>query len=400
MFHTGSVPCWFIFYFTPINNIKDTMKKLLAILLFTSSTLVSKAQNPIYYLLVGTYTTGGTNDGIHIYRFNPNKGEATFVSKTSGVQNPSYLTLSKDEKYVYAVNENSGAEPGELSSFALDKKKGELTFLNKQPTNGFAPCYVAIDSAGKNVITANYAGGNLSVFKTSGDGSLQPHAQVVAHEGYGVNVERQEMPHPHCVVFSPDEKYVFSADLGNDRLYQYNYAPNDPSNILSSTDPAYYTIEDGFGPRHFIFSNDGKNAYLLNELSGQVIVFSYADGKLNPLQTIASTNAGDKNDRGSADIHMTPNGKFLYTSNRGAANDITIYKVQSDGTLLEAGHQPVASNPRNFIIDPTGRFLLVASQNDNVIQVFVINKNYGLLQDTGTKIEVQKPVCLKMVPVQ
>ncbi len=376
------------------------MKKLFATFLISFFSIIVYAQNPIYYLLIGTYTTGSKSDGIYVYRFNPNKGEATFVSKTSGVQNPSYIDISKDGKFVYAVNENQNAEPGELSAFALDKKRGELTFLNKQPTDGFAPCYVSVDSSGKNVITANYAGGNISVFKTNTDGSLQPHVQLAGHEGYGVNVERQEMPHPHSVVFSPDEKYVFSADLGNDRLYQYNFNSSSTSDVLTPTDPAYYTIEDGFGPRHFIFSPDGKTAYLLNELSGQVMVFSYADGKLNPVQTIASATAGNKNDKGSADIHITPNGKYLYTSNRGAANDITIFKVQSDGTLLEAGHQAVAATPRNFMIDPTGRFLLVASQGTNVVQIFVINKNYGLLQDSGVKLEVEKPVCLKMVSVQ
>ena len=128
-------------------------------------------------------------------------------------------------------------------------------------------------------------------------------------------------------------------------------------------------------------------------------MFNYADGKLTPKQTIASTTAGDKNDRGSAEIFISPNGKFLYTSNRGAANDIALYKVQTDGTLVENGKQAVAANPRGFMVDPTGRFLLVASQNGNTVQVFVINKNYGLLQDAGIKIDVQKPTCLQMVPV-
>jgi 6-phosphogluconolactonase len=376
------------------------MKKLLLILVSVFLIVNLKAQNPIYYLLIGTYTDGGVNDGIYVYRFNPNKGEATFVSKTSGVENPSWLCISKDGKFVYSVNENSGNKPGEVSAFAFDKKKGELTFLNKQPTDGFAPAHITIDASGKNVMTANYNGGNISVFKTNADGSLLPYVQLVGHDGYGVNVQRQEMPHPHEVVFSPDEKYVFCPDLGNDRLYQYNFNGSDPKNVLTpANDPGYYTIDDGFGPRHFTFSPDGKTAYLLNELAGNIIVFDYTNGKLTPKQTIASTTAGDKNDRGSAEIFITPNGRFLYTSNRGAANDISLYKVQTDGTLLENGHQAVGANPRGFMVDPTGRFLLVASQTGNTVQVFVINKNYGLLQDAGTKIDVQKPTCLQMVPV-
>lgn len=376
------------------------MKKILLAIFCALFILNLNAQNPIYYLLIGTYTDGGADDGIYVYRFNPNKGEATFVSKTSGVQNPSWLCISKDGKFVYSVNENSGNTPGEVSAFAFDKKKGELTFLNKQPTDGLSPCHINIDASGKNVITANYNGGNISVFKTNADGTLQPYAQLIPHDGYGVNVQRQEMPHPHEVVFSPDEKYVFAPDLGNDRLYQYNFNGSDSKNVLTPADSGYYTIDDGFGPRHFIFNPDGKTAYLLNELSGQIIVYNYANGKLTQKQIIVSTNAGDKNDRGSAEIEISPNGKFLYTSNRGQANDISLYKVQTDGTLLENGHIPVNANPRGFMVDPTGRFLLVASQNGNTVQMFTINKNYGLLENGSMLIsDIKKPVFLQMVPV-
>ena len=227
------------------------MKKFLFITCLAFLAIDINAQNPIYYLLIGTYTDGGSNDGIHIYRFNPNKGEATFVSKTSGVANPSWLCVSKDGKFVYSVNENSGTTPGEVSAFAFDKKKGALTFLNKQPTDGFAPAYITVDSSGKNIITANYSGGNISVFKTNADGTIQPHVQLIGHDGYGVNVQRQEMPHPHEVVLSPDSKYLFSPDLGNDRLYQYKFNSNDATNVLTDNDPAYYTVDDGFWPKAY-----------------------------------------------------------------------------------------------------------------------------------------------------
>ncbi len=373
--------------------------RYLTVLLFCIISTAGFAQNPIFYLLVGTYTTG-KSEGIYVYRFNPNKGEATYVSKVTGVENPSYLAISKDQKYVYAVNENHGEKGGEVSAFSLDKKKGELHFINKQSSGGDDPCYVAVDSTGKNVVVANYSGGNFALLKATADGSLQAPTQVVAHEGYGVNVQRQEMPHVHSTVFSPDEKFLYTADLGNDRLYKYQFNAAEVTTPLKEVDPAYYEVPDNSGPRHFTFHPNGKYAYLINELSGKVIVYAYNNGNLTEIQTIASDNTGGKEDKGSADIHVTPDGKFLYTSNRGKANDITIYKVASDGKLLEVGHQPVGTHPRNFMIDPTSRFLLVANRDSNNIQIFVINKNYGLLQDTGTKIEVDKPVCLKMVPVK
>lgn len=376
------------------------MKKISLLGLLLMSVVFTNAQNPIYYLLVGTYTNTGASEGIYVYRFNPNKTEVTLMSKTTGVENPSYLAISKDQKFVYCVNENKGDKPGSVSSFALDKAKGELHFLNKQPSGGDAPCFINIDASGKNVIATNYSGGNFSVFKTNADGSLNPFVQLIAHQGYGVNVERQEMPHPHAAVFSPDEKYVFIPDLGNDRLYQYHFNATDATNPVTESDPPYYEIPDGSGPRQFIFHPNGKNAYLLNELSGDIIVYDYANGKLTETQTIASDNTGGKDDKASADIRISTDPRFLYTTNRGKANNISLYKVSSDGKIAANGQQPVGQNPRNFMIDPSGRFLLVANQDSNNIQIFIINKNFGLLQDTGVKIDVPQPSCMVMVPAK
>ena len=375
------------------------MKKLLLVFCVLAVSFAN-AQNPIQYLLVGTYTTSGKSEGIYVYRFNPNRTEATLVSTAKGVENPSYLAISKDQKYVYAVNENHGDKGGDVSAFTLDKTKGELKFLNKQPSGGDDPCYVTVDSSGKNVIVTNYSGGNLSVLKTNADGSLQPVVQNIMYEGYGVNVTRQEMPHPHSAVLSNDEKNLFVPNLGNDRLYRYTFNPDDAATPLTAMDPPYYEVPDNSGPRHFTFHPNGKYAYVINELSGNIIVYENTNGNLKEIQTIVSDNTNVKGDKGSADIHITPDGRFLYTSNRGTANDIAMYKVSTDGKLAENGHQPVGMHPRNFMIDPTGRFLLVANRDSNSIQIFIINKNFGLLQDSGIKIDVPQPVCLKMVPVK
>ena len=375
------------------------MKKSLLVFCLLCTTMLY-AQNPIQYLLVGTYTSSGKSEGIYVYRFNPNKTETTLMSVAKGVQNPSYLAISKDQKFVYAVNENHGDNGGDVSAFALDKAKGELKFLNKQPSMGDDPCYVTVDSTGKNVIVANYSGGNVVVLKTNDDGSLQPVVQNIMHDGYGVNVQRQEMPHPHCAVLSPDEKFLFVANLGNDRLYRYAFNAKDATNPVTPLDPPYYVLPDNSGPRHFTFSANGKFAYLLNELSGTIVVYSYDNGNLTEIQTIASDVSAAKGDKASADIHPTADGRFLYTTNRITANEVAMFKMASDGKLAENGRQPVGGHPRNFMIDPSGRFLLVASRDANTIQIFIINKNFGILQDSGVKIDVPQPVCLKMVPVK
>ncbi|WP_240743358.1 lactonase family protein [Ilyomonas limi] len=372
-------------------------------IIFFAVVMNVSAQNPIFYLLIGTYTNAPSkSEGIYVYKFNPNKAEATFISKATGVVNPSYLAITKDQKYVYAVNETQSDNGGDVSAFSFDKQKGELHFINKQPSGGDDPAYISVDSAGKWAVAANYSGGNIGVLPTGADGALQPAAQILPHEGYGVNVERQGQPHPHSVVFSPNEKYLYSCDLGNDRIYTYSFDPNNKQTPFTPADPAYIEVPDGSGPRHITFHPNGQYAYVINELSGNVIAYQYnsSNGKLTEIQTIESTTEGSKTDKGSADIHLTPDGKFLYTSNRGAANDITIYKTSPDGKLILVGHQKVGAHPRNFMIDPTGRFLLVACRDSNQVQVYVINKNFGLLQDAGLKIDIDQPVCLKMMPVK
>ena len=363
---------------------------LLSFILFTGV-----AQNKEYYLLVGTYTTD-----IQVYKFNTTAGNASFVSKISGTANPSYLAVTKDQKYVYAVNENHKEVPGEISAFSFDKKKGELSFINKTVTSGDDPCYVETDSTGKWLLAANYSSGSFSIFKTAEDGSVQPLIQNIEHQGYSVNFDRQSKPHVHCTVFSPDGKYVFVNDLGTDKVYQYKFDPNNAQQPLSE-DATTFDVPDGSGPRHIIFHPNKQYAYLISELSGKVMVYGYKDGQLNELQTIQSDNTGGKEDKGSADIHITPNGQYLYTSNRGKANDITIYRVGSTGLLTELGHQSTLGiHPRNFTIDPTGKWLLVANRDTNNIVVFNIIKSTGMLSPTGVQIHMDKPVCLKMLSVQ
>jgi 6-phosphogluconolactonase len=353
------------------------------------------AQNNTYYVLAGTYTSG-KSDGIYVYSFNAQRGIAKFVSKTSGVDNPSYMVVSPNQKFVYAVNETKG-KPG-ISAFSFDKTKGELKLLNKQPAND-APCYISIDSTGKFLAVAEYGNGSLSIYKTNADGSLQPKLQTIQHDGYGIVYERQDKSHVHSVVFSPDQKYLFAADLGNDRLYQYRFDKN-AAEPLTPAETPYYTLPDGSGPRHFIFHPNGRFAYLLNELTGEVVAYSYGNGKLAEIQTIPSTTAGGKYEQGSADIHITPNAKFLYTSNRGKANDITVYMITPEGKLNKTGSKTVNDHPRGFAIDPTGKYLLVASRDKNTIQIMGINPNFGLLEEAGQAIEVDMPVFLTMIPMK
>lgn len=346
-------------------------------------------------MLVGTYTAGDSK-GIYSFRFNEETGTSTALSAVE-VENPSYLVPSADGKFVYAVSEFNN-EQAAANAFAFDKEKGTFQLLNSQKTGGEDPCYIITN--GQNVVTANYSGGSISVFPIAKDGSLLPASDVIKFEGSGTDKERQEKSHLHCVRITPDGKYLFADNLGTDRIHKFTINPSanaeNKESFLKEGSPAAFTVEAGSGPRHLTFAPNGNYAYLINELSGTVIAFEYKDGNLKEIQTIAADTVGAK---GSGDIHISPDGKFLYASNRLKADGIAIFRINPDnGILTKAGYQLTGIHPRNFIITPNGKYLLVACRDDNVIQVYERDADTGLLTDIHKDIKVDKPVCIKFIP--
>ncbi len=346
------------------------------------------------FLLVGTYTSEKGSKGIYLYRFNALTGRSDSVSMTE-VVNPSYLTLSPDEKYVYAVGENDEGNSA-AHAFSFDKQRGTLTPINSSPTLGGGPCYITISGSGRDVHTANYGGGSITSFRADEDGSLSPATKVMQFKGEGPDSKRQSSPHLHSVMYSPDGEFLFAADLGTDKLYRFsvNDTPFEGQSSLQQSSLKEFGMPPGTGPRHFDFHPDGsKYLYVLGELSGDVIVFDYAQGVLTQKQVIAADTVGA---RGSADIHVSPDGRFLYASNRLQADGIAIFSIDPEsGTLTKVGYQLTVKHPRNFVITPNGKFLLVAGRDDDRIQVFSVDMETGMLTDTNRSIVLSKPVCLK-----
>lgn len=365
------------------------MKKILVSLAVFFIAVISFAQE--HYLLIGTYTSP-QSEGIYVFKFNSNTGAIKAIS-TETVNNASYLALSPDEKYVYAVNE-SGNNTGAVSSYSFDKITGKLTFINKQPSNGDHPCYVAVHKSGKWVAEANYNGGNFSVYPVMANGSLGTPA-TTNHEGGSYSVQgRQDKPHVHSTVFSPDYKYLFVSDLGMDKIMAYSF--NAGNGKVSPAPTPFMQTSPGAGPRHFTFHPNGKYAYLVEELSATVSAYSYKDGKLTFLQRISALPDNFTGTKGAADIHVSPDGKFLYSSNRGTSNTIAIFSIdQATGKLKAEGYQSTLGKvPRNFNFDPSGNFLLVGNQDSDEIVIFKVDKKTGKLTDTEHRIEVGKPVCI------
>jgi 6-phosphogluconolactonase len=350
---------------------------------------------------VGTYTTG-KSEGIYLYRLQLSTGELRRVGTTSGVVNPSYLALERSRRYLYAVNEVTefnGQQSGALSAFAVDQKSGALRFINQQASRGGAPCYVTVSDTGRFVLVANYVGGNVAVLPVHADGSLGAAVDVKQdREASGVNPQRQEAPHAHCVVLDDSNRHAYVCDLGADKIMIYRLDAR--SGTLTPSLAPSVAVKPGAGPRHLTFHPRGRYAYVINELDATVTVFSHdqTQGTLREVQTVPTLPADFKGANTSADIHVAPDGRFLYCSNRGH-DQIAAFSIEErTGKLSLIGHEPTrGKTPRNFAIDPTGTFLLVANQASDSITTFRLDLRTGNLGFTGHVAEVPSPVCLKLV---
>ena len=356
---------------------------------------VVSAQKNSYYLLVGTYTKG-TSEGIYSYQFNADSGTVKLVASAK-TDNPSYLTVSNNEEFVYAVKEGGDNNISAASAYKFDKHKGKLSLINTQSTKGTGPCYITVDNQNKWVFTANYKGGSLSALSVHKDGSLDTVQQLIQHSGSSIIKDRQQEPHVHTANFSTDEQYLFTTDLGTDKIIAYPFNASNIKTPLDTFNSIVLHSTAGNGPRHIAFNTHNKNAYIINELSGTIDVYSFRGKTAKCIQTI-STDSTNNKDKGCADIHISADNKFLYATNRGCYNTIVTYAVnEKTGTLQLLQVLPSGGiMPRNFTIDPSGNYVLVGHQKSNNIAVFKRDQHSGLLVNTGKDILVGSPVCLKM----
>lgn len=362
-------------------------------LMITHAGCMEETSSSEFYLFVGTYTGEGS-EGIYLYKFNAENGQVDSLGAATGVANPSYLALSPDNNFLYAVNEMVDSSEASVSAFSFDREEESLIFLNKQSSRGGAPCYVSVDDGGNAVFIGNYLGGNLSMLPIRDDSSLGEASVTVQHEGSSVNENRQQNPHVHCTYISPDNR-LFVADLGTDEVSAYAF---NAGQISLEQQPSFtYQAEPGAGPRHLTFHPDGEFAYLVNELNGTVVAFEHSGDSLQAIQTVSTLPDGYEGAVSGADIHVSPDGRFLYASNREDLNNIVIYRISDDGTLDKIGEQSSGGvHPRNFMIDPTGNYLLAANRHTDNIVIFNRDKVSGLITPTGNEINISQPVCLKM----
>ena len=348
---------------------------------------------------VGTYTEDRT-EGLHILNLDTSSGELEATSKVPDVHNPFFLAAGSGGRVLYAacaVDEFEGRPGGCIKSFSIDPGSGALTLLNEQHAGGDLPCYLSVDRTNRCLLAGNYGSGSLSALAIAENGQLEPVSQVVRHEGSSVSSERQEAPHVHSIVLSPDYHFAFAADLGTDKVMCYELDASSAS--IEPTGQGFVSTRAGAGPRHISFHPDGSKAYVINELDSTIIVFDYdaESGSLAERQTLSALPDDYGGESFCADIRVHPSGRFLYGSNRGHDSIAVMSIDAATGQLTPLGHEPSRGAwPWNLEFDPAGKYLLAANQRGNVVTCFRINPDTGALVHVGSPVEVPGAVCVEI----
>lgn len=372
------------------------MKRIFLLFLLIVNVLFVFGQNTSKQkFYVGTFTSEGAK-GIYLCEFDSGEGIIELKQTFIGVDNPNFLKVSSDKKYLYAVNrapkeiESAG---GYVSAFEIGKN-GTLTFLNKQLSHGADPCHVDVSPDGKFVAVANYGGGSTALYPVKDNGSLLPASSVIVNEGSGINKSRQTKPYAHSIRFSPFENKIFSADLGTDQLNIFELE----GNKLVQNGQKFVKLQSGAGPRHFDFHSGGDFIYVISELNSTITTIKRVGDNWEEVQAISTLPADFKEPSYCADIHISADEKYLYGSNRGH-NSIAVFENNADTQKLKyLGFVPVEGDwPRNFSLSPDGNYMLVANQKSGNIAVFKINRTTGMPEFTGKEIKIPAPVCIEFL---
>jgi 6-phosphogluconolactonase len=355
------------------------------------------AKDPLVFV---TAFAPGEKGGIHAYEFDATTGELKPLRRTAGAENPFFLALSPDRKFLYSIHAKQfgGKDNEQVAAYAVVGRTGELKLLNRQSAEGTAACYLDVDKTGKTVLVANYSSGSVAALPIKADGSLGEHASFFQHKGSSVNPQRQKEPHAHCIVVSPDNKYAFAADLGMDQVLCYKLDPATAK--LTPNKPPSAKSPPGSGPRHLTFHPNGKRAYVINELANSITVFDYdADaGTLTEKQTISTLPDDFKGTSYCADVKVTPDGRFLYGTNRGH-DSVAAYRIGEDGRLALVAIEPSrGKGPQNLAITPDGAWLLCANMAGDNVAVFRIDAKTGRLKAAGEPVRQTSPSCIMLLP--
>ena len=361
---------------------------------------VSRGDTLVY---VGTYTGAKTTSkGIYVFKLQGGQSPTLVpLGLAAETASPSFLEIDAARGLLFAVGETDefeGKPSGIVSAFRIDRTTGRLTLINQRPSMGKAPCHLALDSTGRNLLIANYSSGNVSVLPVAADGRLGEPSDVKQHTGSSVNPQRQLGPHAHCTTLDPANRFAFVCDLGLDKVMAYRF--DAAKGTLTPHEPAFATVKPGSGPRHMEFRPDGRFAYVTNEMTSTVTVFSYdpARGALSEVQTVSALPPGFQGANSGAEIAVHPSGRHLYVSNRGH-NSIVLFDIDDQkGVLTYVGPLDTGGRtPRHFGIHPAAQYMGIANQASDTVQIATMDAK-GRLKGSGLFVPVPSPVCVKFLP--
>jgi len=347
------------------------------------------------YVFFGSYNWDKNSEGIYVYELNNETGKLTKITSVKDIVNPSYITISSDGKYIYASSESKIKNGGSVSAFSFNKETKKLTYLNQQKSGGENPVYLSVHKNGKWLVNGNYTDAGISVYPLLEDGRIDSLRQILHFSEGSINPDRQTKAHIHSAVFAPDFNAILFTDLGADKIRIYPFESNQ-QNPLNEKESLFIKTKAGSGPRHLTFSEDGKTAYCIEEMAGEISVYSFRENKLTEIQKISTHPSEIKSGFESSDLHISPDGKFLYATNRGKENNIAIFKIKPDKTLETVGYKKTfGKHPRTFAIDETGSSLIVTNVATENAVVFKINKKTGALKKVGRPVKITNVSCVK-----
>jgi 6-phosphogluconolactonase len=341
-----------------------------------------------FWVYVGTYTKSASK-GVYLFQLDIDSGSLTSQGLAVAADDPNFLAIAPNQKNLYACATANNHRDSMIDAFAIDSASGMLRLIDQQASGGSGATHVAVAPNGKILATANYSSGSVALLPIKSDGRIEAPSAIDQHHGSSINRARQTSPHPHSCSFDQSGKFVFVPDLGMDKIFVYDVEDG------KLTPGEAVTVAAGSGPRHMAFAPGGKFAYLINEMAGTVIAYSYDRGALNQMQTISTLPPGFNKPNTAAEIAVHPNGRFLYASNRGD-DSIAVFSIDpANGMLSLIGFQPtLGKGPREFAIDPTGNFLIAANQSSDSVVLFRIDPQTGRLTATGTAFTISSPVCV------
>jgi 6-phosphogluconolactonase len=360
-------------------------------LIFAALFLITGCEAENYRLFVGGFTVD-SKAGMTVFDFNSGTGDLKFVSQTDVGTNPSYFCYSEKNKLMYVLNEVMefrGEFGGGLTTFKYNPADASFERMNQFLTPYGGPCFISMSPDSAYLFIASYPNGSVAVVKLDNEGIPETVTDTVIYYKTA-----PKPSHAHMILNDPAGKKVYVTDLGLDRIMIYDFDRS--TGVLNRSTNDTVNVQTGSGPRHFTFNADGTKMYVINELGSKMMSFDVDEkGGLKLLQTLPTFRYGYKENNYCADIHLSKDGRFLYGSNRGE-NTIVTYRVQKDGTLALVGHTSCGGNwPRNFTLDPSGKFLLVGNQKSDEISVFRLNSRTGLPVEPAKNYKVPAPACLK-----